>query len=75
VKDGKAGDLRPQIETVLRRYHATFELRASADDSVTYAVETPATVHVDRISTAFETIAQRPGLAVEWDEQKAKKDS
>jgi hypothetical protein len=73
VKDGKAADLRPQIEAVLRRYRTVFELRASADDSVTYSVETPATLHIDRISTAFETAAKQPGLAVEWDEQKPKK--
>ena len=75
IKKGDVADLRPQIEQVLRRFKTEFELRSSADDAVSYAVEAPSNMRVDRVSTALEGVAQDAGLAVEWDEKKAKKAS
>jgi uncharacterized membrane protein YhiD involved in acid resistance len=75
VKKGDAANLRPRIEGVLRRFRTSFELRASADDAVSYAVDAPANMRVDRVSTALTDVAHDAGLAVEWDEKKAKKAS
>jgi uncharacterized membrane protein YhiD involved in acid resistance len=75
AKKGNVAELRPGIETVLRRYRADFELRSSADDAVTYAIDAPSNVRVDHVSTAIEGVAHDAVLAVEWDEKKAKKAS
>jgi len=75
VKKGNVADLRPGIEGVLRRFHTHFELRSSADDSVSYAVEAPPDMRVDRVSNAIESLAGDAGLAVEWDPMKEKKAS
>jgi uncharacterized membrane protein YhiD involved in acid resistance len=70
-----AATLRPRAEAVLRRFHAGFELRASADDTVSFAVDAPASMSVDRVSEALAALEPGGGLAVEWDEKKAKKAS
>jgi len=75
VKKGDVAELRPHIENILRRFRTEFELRSSADDAVSYAVEAPANMRVDRVSTALEGVAHDAGVAVEWDEKKAKKAS
>jgi hypothetical protein len=76
VKKGDVAELRPKIENILRRFRTDFELRASSDDAVSYAVDAPANVRLDRVSTALENVAaEEAGLAVEWDEKKAKKAS
>lgn len=72
VKKGNVADLRPQIEGVLRRHRAAFELRATAEDGVSYAVNAPSNVRVDRVSQALENVAHDAGLSVEWDEKKQK---
>jgi uncharacterized membrane protein YhiD involved in acid resistance len=74
-KHGQAATVRPQIEHVLRRYHAAFELRSSADDSVSYRIEAPSTMRVDRVSAALEHAAGDEGVAVEWDAKKEKQAS
>jgi uncharacterized membrane protein YhiD involved in acid resistance len=75
VKNGNVADLRPGIENVLRRFHTRFELRSSADDAVSYAVEAPPDMRVDRVSNAIESLAGDAGLAVQWDPMKEKKAS
>jgi uncharacterized membrane protein YhiD involved in acid resistance len=72
MKDG-VGELRPRIESVLARFHAEYELRASAADLVTYAVTAPSNVHLDRVSAALTALAAKDAVAVEWDEKGAKK--
>jgi len=42
---------------------------------VSYAVEAPANMRVDRVSNAIESLAADAGLAVEWDPKKDKKAS
>ena len=75
VKKGSVADLRPGIENVLRRFRTNFELRSTAEDSVSYAVEAPSNMRVDRVSSAIEHLAGDSGLAVEWDAKKEKKAS
>lgn len=71
--EAKATELRPQIEAILKRHHATAELRAAAEDSVTYFVSAPTTLQLDRVSNALTALAKDGTLAVEWDEKKPKK--
>lgn len=74
--DGEhAAALRPRAEAVLRRFHAKYELRVSADDAVSFAVEAPASMSVDRVSEALTALEPDGGVTVEWDEKKAKKAS
>jgi uncharacterized membrane protein YhiD involved in acid resistance len=68
-----AADLKPRVEALLRRFHAEFELRTTAEDTVAYAVSTPATIHLDNLSVALEHLVQGTDVAVEWAEKKAKK--
>jgi len=70
-----AQTIRPRAEAVLRRFRAQYELRASADDTVSFAVEAPSSMSVDHVSEALVALEPQGGLAVEWDEKKAKKAS
>lgn len=70
-----APTLRPRAEAVLRRFRARYELRASAEDTVSFAIDAPASMSVDRVSEALVALEPKGGLAVEWDEKKAKKAS
>jgi hypothetical protein len=72
VKAG-APDLRPRIESVLGRFRADFELRTSADDTVSYVVHAPATMRIDRVSAELTKLEANDTVAVEWDEKKSKK--
>ncbi len=72
VKEGNLADLRAQIEAVLRRFNATFEMRALADEALSYAIDAPANLRVDRVSSAIEALAPDAGIGVEWDEKKVK---
>lgn len=67
-----AADLKPRVEAVLRRFRATFELRTAAEDTVAYAVSTPATIHLDHVSDALENLVHGTEVGVEWAEKKAK---
>jgi uncharacterized membrane protein YhiD involved in acid resistance len=67
--------LRPRAEAVLRRFRARYELRTAAEDTVSFAVEAPASMSVDRVSEALVALEPSGSVAVEWDEKKAKKAS
>jgi hypothetical protein len=71
----KAGDdtdeLRPRLEAVLRRYNCDFELRASANDEVSYEVQVPLDVQTDDVTNAILRL-QPDGTAVDWSEKKKK---
>jgi hypothetical protein len=71
-KEGVA-ELRPRIEEVLARFHATYELRASAADLVTYAIMAPPSLRLDRVSNGLTGLAKDNSLSVEWDEKNPKK--
>ena len=49
----KTQDLRPKVEEVLRRYKVRYELRTTAEDSVTYMVTTPRSLRTDRVSNVI----------------------
>jgi uncharacterized membrane protein YhiD involved in acid resistance len=71
VKKG-AAELRPKIEKILSRHQVSYELRVSAEDEVSYAVDAPPDLAIDRVSNALTALAPDGTLAVEWDEKKSK---
>lgn len=74
AKEGAAApDLRPGVEAVLRRFHAGYELRASAEDLLTYEVSASPELRTDRVSDALSRLAPNANLAVEWGEKNPKK--
>ena len=73
VKRANVGELKPEVEQVLRRFRTEYEIRASAEDLLSYQVSTPADFHVDRASNALTSLAGEGEVAVEWTEAKAKK--
>jgi uncharacterized membrane protein YhiD involved in acid resistance len=70
IKSKEAPKLQPTIEQLLRRYHATFELRASAPESLSYELKIPISQRTDALSKAIADLDQQS--EVEWDEKKEK---
>jgi len=65
----KTQESRPKIEEILRRYKGRYELRTSADDSVSYLVTTPKSFRTDRVSNTLVELAPDGKGAVEWNEK------
>ena len=72
----KAGDqtdeLRPKIETILRRFKLLHELRTSADAELCYEVSVPFDVERDRVTDAILRLDPEGHAAVDWSEKKNK---
>jgi uncharacterized membrane protein YhiD involved in acid resistance len=68
----KTAEMRPQIERVLRRFKAQYELRGAAPEEVVYVVTTPRELQTDHVSTALTGLVGDGGGAVEWSERKSK---
>ena len=68
----KTDELRPQIETILRRYRLKYELRTSSDEEVCYEVAVPHEVQTDRVSNAILKLDPEGHAAVDWTEKKQK---
>jgi hypothetical protein len=66
----RTGALRPRIEGILRRFKATFELRGTSSEGVTYLVKAPLDLHTDKVSAAIMALGPAE-TAVEWIEKKA----
>ena len=64
----KTAELRPQIEAVLRRYKAEFEVRAVSEGEAAYIVTTPFAILTDRASKALVSLDPEGKGAVEWKE-------
>ena len=60
---------------MLRRFKASYELRGASPEEVPYLVTTPLDVHTDRVSAALTELVPDGKGAVEWDEQKAKRNA
>jgi uncharacterized membrane protein YhiD involved in acid resistance len=65
-------ELRPKIEELLRRHHASYELRASAAGEVVYAIKAPPDLRTDRLSNALTALAAQDAMSVAWEEAKSK---
>jgi uncharacterized membrane protein YhiD involved in acid resistance len=68
-----AQTIRPKIERLLKNNSATFELRGSSDESLTYEVQLPLNKHLGRLSTAIMAADATNNTAVEWADKKSKK--
>jgi hypothetical protein len=68
TKDARAG--QPQIEGVLRRQRANFELRTSSGAELSYEVRLPIDRATDTVTKAI--LGTHGTTSVEWDEQKKK---
>jgi uncharacterized membrane protein YhiD involved in acid resistance len=73
VKTPNPEQLQEQIERVLRRSRADFELRTSAADVVSFEVELPFDAHTDSLSEQILASTDRHHTTVEWKEHKSKK--
>ena len=63
---------RARLEAVLRRYQARLELRGQTEEEVTYLVNAPGDVRLDRVTTEVAGLVAEHGGGVEWAEAKAK---
>ena len=74
VKLGKQTDeLRPNIETILRRYRCKYEIRASSDEEVSYDVNVPLEIQTDRVTNALLKLDPEGHAAVDWADKKKTK--
>lgn len=72
VKAKDPAGLRPQLEQLLRRFRARFELRTAAADEVCYEVLLPYEQRTDSLSNAIVALDASGETAVEWEEKKVK---
>jgi uncharacterized membrane protein YhiD involved in acid resistance len=73
VKVGERTDeLRPQIETILRRYRCKYEIRVSSDEEVSYDVHVPLELQTDRITNALLKLDPEGHATVDWSDKKKK---
>jgi uncharacterized membrane protein YhiD involved in acid resistance len=73
IKAGKETDeMRPRIESILRRNELPFVLQTSADEEVGYEVEVPLDVKRDRVTDSILRLDPSGHMSVDWAEKKAK---
>jgi uncharacterized membrane protein YhiD involved in acid resistance len=73
IKAGKETDeMRPRIESILRRNELPFVLQTSADEEVAYEVDVPLDVKRDRVTDSLLRLDPSGHMAVEWIEKKNK---
>ena len=73
IKVGDQTDeLRPKVESILRRFKLPYDLRASADAELCYEVAVPLDVERDRVTDAILRLDPDGHAAVDWSEKKNK---
>jgi hypothetical protein len=65
----KTAEFRPNVENILRRFRADFELRGQSEDEVSYVVTAPLELHTDRVSSVLTALVPTGKGAVEWKER------
>src|SRR5262249_33744956 len=65
----KTVELRPQVETILRRLTREYEMRLSAADQLSYLVQTAAAFNPAFATEALRRLAPDQNGAVEWAEK------
>jgi hypothetical protein len=73
VKTKDPTNLKGRIEQLLRRHHATFEVRTVAQEELQFVVHWPFERHTDRVSEAILELNPRDETEVEWEEKSLKK--
>ena len=72
VTSGDSAALRDEIEAILRRHRAEFELRSAGTKELVYLTELPLRVSTDRVSNAILRLSPKGETEVAWDEKKKK---
>ena len=67
------GGIRGDIESILRRYHVSYELRTAGQKELVYDTELPLHTRTDRIANAVLSLNKSGETEVVWDEKKSKK--
>jgi uncharacterized membrane protein YhiD involved in acid resistance len=62
----KTQDLRPKVEEVLRRFKVKYELRTSAEESLSYMATAPRQLRTDRVSNLLMEMDASGKSAIEW---------
>jgi hypothetical protein len=65
-----ARKVQPQVEALLRRQRTGYELRASSEEELSYAVRLPARRGTDGVTKSLLQI--EGATSVDWDEEKKK---
>jgi hypothetical protein len=68
IESKAAEKFQPQIEQLLRRSRAKFELRSASAEVIAYEVQLPIETHTDALSKAIFQLDETS--SVEWDEHK-----
>ena len=62
-------DLRPKIESVLKRQRLPFELRTSSPAEIAYEVRLPEATRTDRISKSIAALREKDPPAINWEKK------
>src|SRR4051812_39300991 len=73
VASGDPSGIRGDIESILRRYHVSYELRTAGQKELVYDTELPLHTRTDRIANAVLSLDKGSETEIVWDEKKAKK--
>ena len=71
VKAKDTAALKPQIEKLLARYHAEYELRTASKEEISFDVHFPLSRKTDRMSE--QILKLDPAASVQWEGKKEKK--
>jgi hypothetical protein len=69
----KTPQRRVQVERILKKAHAAFELRSTADDELSYLVNAGYSLKTENLSAALTALANNGSAEVEWKEEKKAK--
>jgi uncharacterized membrane protein YhiD involved in acid resistance len=72
VETENVGRLRADLEDVLRRQGAEFEMRSSSEKALCYAVRLPLKRTTDRVSNAIRRLTPGQVPSIGWEERKVK---
>jgi hypothetical protein len=64
--------LRGAVESILRRYDITYEMRSTGAKELVYEAELPLNTRTDRVANAILNLQPGNGMEVVWEEKKKK---
>lgn len=73
VKAKGSGQLQGGIEKLLRRNGIKYELRAAAQDDLTYSVQMPLSKKTDPLTNAIIALGDKGEMSVDWSDKKPSK--
>jgi hypothetical protein len=72
ITTNEPASVRSGIESILRRYHITYELRTAGAKDLVYETELPLHTRTDRVANAILLLDAGQQTEVVWDEKKKK---